>query len=86
MYLKIMNATPDNASEDMSDCDKRKPFIVIECDRAEFFRDEELNAFVEVGVDGLVAERIQLFGNAYLMNDKGNTIASSSPSPIKRNN
>ncbi len=82
MYLKLMSDMPVNAEENLPDSDGRKPYQIIECDQAEFFRDGQLTPFVKVLRDEHCVSIIELTGNAYLMNDKGNTIATASPNKL----
>lgn len=71
MYLKIMG--PENAP----DADTRKTFRLIECREAQFYRDDDGNAFAYMNPgswdDGY---ELPIVGNAYLMNESGKTVAS----------
>lgn len=67
----------------MADEDSRKPYRLIECDEAVFFRNDEGKAMVSIYRDDLCVRTMALHGNAYIMNDNGRSIASASPNKIR---
>ena len=80
MYLKLMS------SENASDSDSRKQHrILSNIDLIDFNREPDGKAFATVKfTDSDEMERFNLDGNAYVMNDDGETISSFGPHPIPK--